>query len=98
MKFGLTQSQFEFIESEVVEPLQKSGAKVYVFGSRARGDYKPFSDLDLMVESTQRTALIGTLQEKLQESRFPFKVDLVHFSEFAEAYKNGYLKERQVWE
>jgi predicted nucleotidyltransferase len=35
----------------VVKPLLALGAEVFVFGSRARGDSQPFSDLDLMIEA-----------------------------------------------
>jgi hypothetical protein len=34
------------------------------------------------------------LQERLTESNFPYKVDLVQFRHFADAYKAGYLNDR----
>ena len=33
-------------------PLKSKGALIYLFGSRAKGDYRKFSDIDLLVDST----------------------------------------------
>ena len=96
--FGLTNGECDYIRAAVVAPLENLGAWVYCFGSRARGDHKKFSDLDLMAESDQDlSALIGELQERLTESDFPYKVDLVEFRHYAEAYKAGYQREKMVF-
>ncbi len=50
VKFGLSQNDFQLIEQLAVDPLKKNGATVWVFGSRARGTHRQFSDLDLMYE------------------------------------------------
>ena len=52
--------------------------KVYLFGSRARGSNRPYSDVDIAVDSEvdiRRDLLI--LRELLEESSFPYKVDLI---------------------
>lgn len=97
MKYGLTREQFDFINTEVIQPIQKQGGRVFVYGSRARGDYKKFSDLDLMVESQSKIPL-GAIQEKLETGNFPLKVDLVWYGDFAESYKPGYQKDKAPWE
>ena len=58
------------------------GRRVWAFGSRATGQrVKRFSDLDLAIEGEpipwKEAAL---LDEALDESRLPFKVDLVELS------------------
>lgn len=100
MNFGLTPSQYEFISNHVVTPLESLGARVYCYGSRARGTHQPFSDLDLMIESANSPSLeakISELREFLVNSNFPLKVDLVHFSQFAQTYKEGYQKDKKPW-
>lgn len=98
MKFGLTQEEWNLININLVQPIIAQGATVYCYGSRARGDYKKFSDLDLMVEgSTTNTLNLPTLHEKIQNSNFPYKVDLVHYSEFADAYKPSYEKDKTLF-
>lgn len=55
------------------------GARVAVFGSRATGRARPFSDVDLLVLDPspmtwqQRTALV----DALETSELPFRVDVV---------------------
>jgi len=52
--------------------------RVRVFGSRAYGGAKPFSDLDLLVLGPALEAgLRGTLEEAFDESDLPFRVDIV---------------------
>ena len=95
MKFGLTPDQYEFIHRTVVIPLAAKGGSVWCYGSRARGDHRPFSDLDLMVDSTtDLSPEVGHIRERLDESNFPFKVDLVQLSEFAKSYRPGFEKDK----
>lgn len=96
MKFGLTDSQFKFVLESVVLPLESRGGRVWCYGSRARADHQPFSDLDLMVESDSNLSKeIFKIQEDLRNSNFPFKVDLVPYSEFADSYKPGYQNDKK---
>lgn len=95
MKFGLSQQQYQFIKDHVVKPLEEKNAQVWCYGSRARGDFKAFSDLDLMIENApQLDSLIGSIQEGLTNSNFPFKVDLVRLEQFAESYQSKYQEEK----
>jgi uncharacterized protein len=95
MKFGLTPKEYSYINQNVVEPLRALGAEVYVYGSRARGDHQKYSDLDLMIEaSTDLSSLISEIQEKLSNSNFPYKLDIVEFHDYAESYKPSYYKDR----
>lgn len=99
MKFGLTAPQLDFIYKTVVRPLQALDARVFCYGSRARGDFKKFSDLDLMVESKNPQSIdLNPIQEILQNSSFPYKVDLVHISDFAQNYRAGYEAEKVLLE
>ncbi|MCC7403061.1 MAG: nucleotidyltransferase domain-containing protein [Bdellovibrionales bacterium] len=74
------------------------GAQIYCYGSRARGDHKPFSDLDLMVEvntiSPELESKVSEIQEQLTASNFPYKFDLVLSPQFADSYRPGYLRDR----
>jgi predicted nucleotidyltransferase len=55
------------------------GARAYVFGSRAHGEARRYSDLDLALEWDQPLGLdvIGEIAEALSESDLPYKVDIV---------------------
>ncbi len=96
MKFGLTETQYQYVLNTVVFPLTKKGATIWCFGSRARGDFNKYSDLDLMVESdTDLSRDISKILEVLQNSNFPLLVDLVLLSDFADAYKPSYIRDRK---
>ncbi|NEW87965.1 nucleotidyltransferase domain-containing protein [Rhodopseudomonas sp. WA056] len=55
---------------------------VVVFGSRARGNAKPHSDLDLAVLGDDPLGLhkMAELKEAFEESDLPFKVDVVEWA------------------
>jgi predicted nucleotidyltransferase len=55
------------------------GARACVFGSRARGGARQYSDLDLAFEWDRPLGLdlLGRIAEALSESDLPYKVDIV---------------------
>ena len=54
---------------------------IYLFGSRARGDHSPFSDIDIAVDSkVDISSDITKLREILETSNLPYKVDIVRLS------------------
>jgi len=62
--------------------------KVYLFGSRAKGNHSQSSDFDLAFLSEEDISKELTLfRYILEEGNFPYKVDVIDLSEA------GYLKE-----
>ena len=53
--------------------------KIWVFGSRATGKAKPFSDLDLAIDTGHPLTLeeAAALRDAFSESDLPWKVDIV---------------------
>lgn len=93
-RFGLASRHWELISQLVIAPLHRHNCNVYVFGSRARGDFRPFSDLDLLVEGSVDPLALSEIREDLEESNLPIKVDLVHIDDLAESYRAGILHDR----
>lgn len=64
------------------------GFRVGVFGSRANGTAKPWSDLDLVLSGERPLPLsvLAELAEAFDESALPWKVDLVDRAAVAEAF------------
>jgi len=62
--------------------------KAGVFGSRAGGKPKPWSDLDIVLEGSAPLplALLAKLAEAFDESSLPWKVDLVDRRSVSEAF------------
>lgn len=73
------------------------GARVSVFGSRATGHARPFSDLDLLfIEPPRLTwAQRADLRDAFEASALPFVVDVVELDGLAEGMRPRVLAEAQ---
>lgn len=95
MRFGLSERDWEALHALVLRPLTSAGAKVWIFGSRARGNHKKFSDIDILFELTPpNPALLGVIREAAENSNLPYKVDVVPLNEMAASYLPGVMKDR----
>ena len=93
--FGLTDEEHQYIRDTIVLPLQELGAVIYCFGSRARNDHQRGSDLDLMVVSDRDLEKeISSMREIVEESNFPYQVEIVEEAKFLTAYLENYKQER----
>jgi len=73
--YGLTEQQISAIKSVFASIPEVSSAVLY--GSRARGDYKPYSDLDISVSGNKLTrSHLAQLETKLDDLLLPFFIDL----------------------
>ena len=64
------------------------GVGVWAFGSRAKGRARPASDLDLaLFASPAQHPQVFALQEALEESSLPFRVDLLIWDEIPDSFK-----------
>lgn len=63
---------------------------VWAFGSRVKGNAKPYSDLDLAIISDKplNLATHASLVEAFSESDLVWKVDLVDWATTSESFKN----------
>jgi uncharacterized protein len=73
---GLTTAQARVVKKLVQQHVP--GVPVAVFGSRALGTHKVFSDLDLLIQHPQPLPLetIAALKQALAETDLPFRVDV----------------------
>ena len=77
---GLTPTQQAVVRAVLVA----AGARAaFVFGSRARSDARPGSDLDLAVAGLGAPALVR-LREALDEAPLPFACDVVDLDTLAD--------------
>lgn len=96
MKFGLQDSDWQLVQNLVVLALKKKGALVWIYGSRARGDYQTYSDLDILYNMKKPLSLpeLGILREALEDSNLPIKVDIAYEADLASGYLKNILKDR----
>jgi len=66
-----------------------SGREVWVFGSRATGTAKKYSDLDLAVMGSLPLTLgqLAMIEHDFDESELPFKVDVVDWAAIDESFR-----------
>jgi predicted nucleotidyltransferase len=87
LKFGLSHNNFVLLKS-ILKPLQAS-SKLFLFGSRARGDFKKYSDIDLLIVGDVSQQMLSEVKEALEESSLPYKVDLVLEKDLAPSYQEN---------
>jgi len=76
--FGLKKEQIENIRSVLYT--EKTLDEVILFGSRAKGNFKPGSDIDLALKGESLDLnIILSLMKKLDDLNLPFKFDLLIF-------------------
>ena len=62
--------------------------QVWAYGSRVTFKARPTSDLDMVVFADEhQSAAVGNLRETLEESDFPFRVDLFVWDKVPERFK-----------
>ncbi len=72
--------------------------RVYLFGSRARGTGKPFSDIDLAFASSEDLSVeLALLRDYLEESNLPYKVDLLEYQKADRNLQEIIKKEGILW-
>ena len=78
MMFGLNTTQAQILQSIFKKHL-KTGL-VIVYGSRVKGTYTKYSDIDLVLKATHRNAhQVEDLIDDIIESDFPYLCDIQLF-------------------
>ena len=73
-------------------------AKAWVFGSRATGRARRYSDLDMAIDAGRRLSLdeIARLREAFSDSDLPYKVDLVDWHAIDDRWRQTIAAERAL--
>jgi len=74
-------------------------SKVFLFGSRAKGNPSSTADIDIGILSKQplNNTILWELQEIIEESFVPYNVDLVDFYHISDTFKQQALKNIIPW-
>lgn len=81
--------EHETIVRDILTKHLPPGVSVRVFGSRAKGTAKPYSDLDLALKGDSRLsmALLADVADAFSDSDLPFRVDVVDWRSTAPAFQ-----------
>ncbi len=93
-KFGLEEKTIK----DIIEILKryKEVESARIFGSRARGDYKKASDIDIALFGENLTFFINTkIFYEIDDLYLPYKIDLINFNSIGSEnkIKDNILKE-----
>lgn len=71
---------------------------IWVFGSRAKGTARKFSDLDLLIDTNHQPLHLETmtsLMDDFEESDLPYKVDIVDWNTISDSFRQIIDKEKK---
>jgi predicted nucleotidyltransferase len=85
----MSPAHYEQLVELVIQPLKDQGAQVFLFGSRSTGRNHPNSDVDLLYRGDVPLEIISKIKEDIEDSLFPFAVDLVNEADLVESYRQS---------
>lgn len=88
LNFGLTNEELDCIKKIFIQ--HGFNGEVYLFGSRAKGNYKKYSDIDLYLKSRVKMKMgqIFLLKDELMESNLPYRVDIILDDEISTEFRD----------
>ena len=83
----------------VMKHIPQDQYAVFLFGSRAEGKEKRTSDIDIGIIGNNEFPIMNKsdLEDELEESIIPYKVDIVDFKKVSDDFKKIALKHIQIW-
>jgi uncharacterized protein len=83
----------------VLGVLAAQPARLFLFGSRARGDAGPRSDIDIAVlpQLPLAEGTLARMREALEESTIPYLVDVVDLTDADETFRRRVIEEGVPW-
>lgn len=91
MKFGLDKRHLDFILQVLKDNIPQKEAKFYIFGSRAKENYKEYSDVDIAVKLPDKKLsadILGKILLEFNDSTLPYEVDVIDLNAIDEKFKS----------
>jgi len=84
---ALTQDELEIVKNILTSLVPNH--EIWIFGSRIHKNFKPYSDLDLVILGSERISprKLADLRDAFSNSDLTFKVDLVIWYEVTDQFK-----------
>lgn len=92
-KIQIDERHYKLID-DILKPYN---LEVFVFGSRATGKAKKFSDLDLVTTSNLDKKNCRKIINQFEESNLPFKVDFLLWSELEPTFQENIKTDLVSW-
>ena len=72
------------------------GAKIYLYGSRAKQTFHDRSDIDLAIDAG-KAVFLGEARDVMEALAIPYKIDLVDLHVISAEFKNEIMKTAVEW-
>ena len=97
MKHNLTESYKKIIIPIIIKYLPN--VKIILYGSRARGDYREGSDIDIALDTGHKidNLVMSNINGDLEDSRLPINFDIVDFRMVSEKMQQRILGDGVIW-
>ena len=94
----MTFDYIDIVKQIVLKHIPKDNFAVFLFGSRAVGNAKPLSDIDIGILGLEPlpTIIKVDLESDLEESIVPYKIDLIDFYQVDKDFKKEALNTIQI--
>lgn len=89
--FGLEKKYINFILKTINQNITCDNASFYIFGSRAKGNYKEYSDIDIAIDLNGEKIpadVLGKILINFEDSTLPYEVDIIDLNSIDENFKN----------
>lgn len=88
--FGLEEKHLLFLKSTLKKYISDDNAKLYIFGSRAKGSHKEFSDIDIAIDTHKKIPddILLKIILEFEESTLPYEVDIVDLNSVSDNFKS----------
>ena len=90
------------LRSIIADELAKNNcrARVYLFGSWARGEQRHSSDINIAIEQKDAidTVMLANLRDRLEESDIPYRVDVVDLAAASVSIVQKIKQEGILWQ
>lgn len=75
------------------------GVRIILYGSRARGDFRQGSDIDIALDAGHKidTIIVSKIIGDIEESKLPICFDIVDFWRVSEDMQKEILKDGIIW-
>jgi hypothetical protein len=89
----------EEVRRFVLQAVGADDARIYLFGSWARGEATRLSDIDVAIDPSTPLprGTLARLREQLEESAVPYHVDIVDLSRADPEFRRRVLAEGVLW-
>ena len=85
------------IKNTILHMKELKDYQIFLFGSRAKGDFRKNSDYDIGILGKEKMDLREYLAVKRSLDELPYSIDLVDFGRASPEFKSVALKNISVW-